>query len=175
MGLVTRLNGAETPMDHRIHLHKNGSTHMQFKPTEKDIEKDAEKCGADVPFREVVRSLLWPANELGRTSHLQLIKLPLPTGYFASNRSKDVDVNIESYVDVDFANSIDDRHSISGYALILAGRTISWQSRSQATVALSTMEVEYMAAAIATQEAFLGLNVTTPVVLREDNRACIIF
>ena len=79
-------------------------------------------------------------------------------------------MNIESYVDADFANSID---SISGYAFILAGEPIIWQSRSQATVALSTMEAEYMAAATATQEAFwlrfllgeMGLNVTTQIVL----------
>ena len=49
-------------MDHRIRLYKNGSTHMRFKLTDKDIEKCAEKCGADVPYREVVGSLLWLAN-----------------------------------------------------------------------------------------------------------------
>ena len=53
--------------------------------------------------------------------------MPLPTAYFAPNRSKDVDVNIESYVDADFANNIDDRHSIFGYVFMLAGRPISWQ------------------------------------------------
>ena len=41
----------------------------------------------------------------------------------ASNRSKDVDVNIESYADFD--NSIDGRHSISGYAFMLAGGLVS--------------------------------------------------
>ena len=40
---------------------------------------------------------------------------------FALNYSKDVNVNIESYKDFDFANSIDHRHSISGYAFMLAG------------------------------------------------------
>ena len=29
-GPSTRLNGAETPMDLRIRLHKNGATHMRF-------------------------------------------------------------------------------------------------------------------------------------------------
>ena len=66
---------------------------------------------------------------------------------------------------------------------MLAGGPISWQSRSQPTVALSTMEAECMAAAAATQEALwlrslleeMGLNVTTSIVLREDNKACISF
>ena len=80
--------------------------------------------------------------------------MPEPTAYFVPKRLRDVDVSLESYVDADFGNCIDDRHSISGYAFFLAGGPISWQSRSQSTVALSTMEAEYMAAAAATQEAF---------------------
>ena len=35
---------------------------MQFKPKDIDIEKGAEKFGSDVPYREVVGSLLWLAN-----------------------------------------------------------------------------------------------------------------
>ena len=41
---------------------RNGSTHMRFKPTDKDIVRGAEKCGADIPYREVLGSLLWLAN-----------------------------------------------------------------------------------------------------------------
>ena len=76
--------------------------------------------------------------------------MPLPTAYFTSKRPRDVDVSLESYADADFANCIDDRHSISGYAFLLAGGPISWQSRSQSTAALSTMEAEYMVVAKAT-------------------------
>ena len=57
----------------------------------------------------------------------------LPTAYFSSKKPRDVDVSLESYVDADFANCIDIRHSISGYAFLMAGDLISWQSRSQAT------------------------------------------
>ena len=117
------------------------------------------------------------------TKSTDMKDMPLPAAYFSSNRSKDVDVNIESYVDAHFANSVDDRPSISGYAFMLAGGPISWQSRSQPTIALSTMEAEYMAAATATQEAFwlrfpleeMELNVATPIVLREEKKACISF
>ena len=62
-------------------------------------------------------------------------------------------MSLESYVDADFANCIVDRYSISGYAFLLAGGSISSHSRSQSTVALSTMEAEYIAAATVTQEA----------------------
>ena len=49
-------------MDHRIRLHKNGATHMIFKPKEKDIERGREKSGAEVPYREVMGFLPWLAN-----------------------------------------------------------------------------------------------------------------
>ena len=77
---------------------------------------------------------------------------------------------------LDFVNCIDDRHSISGYAFLLA-------VGSQSTVAQSIIEAEYMATATATQEAFwqrflleeMELNLSTPIVLNEDNKACISF
>ena len=47
-------------------------------------------------------------------------KMQLPSAYFASMRPRDVDVSLESYVDADFANCVDDHHTISGYALFLA-------------------------------------------------------
>ena len=65
-----------------------------------------------------------------------------------------MDVSLESYVNAEFANCNDDRHSLSGYAFLLAGGPISWQSRSQSTEALSMIEAECMAAVTATQEAF---------------------
>ena len=81
----------------------------------------------------------------------------------------------------DFANCTDDQNSISGYAFFLEGGPICWQSKSQSTLALSTMEAEYMAAAMATQEAFwlqllleeMGLNVTNQIVPKEDNKASV--
>jgi hypothetical protein len=48
-------------------------------------------------------------------------------------------------VDADWAGSIDDRRSFTGYSFILASATISWETRKQRTVALSSTEAEYMA------------------------------
>ena len=67
---------------------------------------------------------------------------------------RDVDVAIESFLDAKCANNVDDRHSTSGCEFFLGGGAVTWPSRSQATVALSTMEAEYMVAATVTQEAF---------------------
>jgi hypothetical protein len=52
--------------------------------------------------------------------------------------------HIVSYCDSYFANG-EDQRSIAGYVFLLAGGTISWQSKKQPMVALSTCEAEYTA------------------------------
>ena len=59
--------------------------------------------------------------------------------------------------------------------------SISWSSRKQPTVALSTTEAEYMAAKEATKEAIWlrnlfnehGFKQTQPTKIHEDNQSCI--
>jgi hypothetical protein len=57
------------------------------------------------------------------------------------------------FCDADFAGDIDSRRSTTGYAFCLFGGAISWNSRLQPTVAVSTVEAEYMSAAAAVKEA----------------------
>ncbi|XP_057246814.1 secreted RxLR effector protein 161-like [Beta vulgaris subsp. vulgaris] len=52
-----------------------------------------------------------------------------------------------------WAGSIDDRKSTSGYVFQLGTKTISWSSKKQATIALSSAEAEYVAATSAACEA----------------------
>ena len=61
--------------------------------------------------------------------------------------------NILGYVDADWAGDINDCRSISGYVFVISGGAVSWSSKKQPSVALSSMEAEYMAAAAATKEA----------------------
>jgi hypothetical protein len=99
-------------------------------------------------------------------------------GYFSYPKA-----NAQVFVDADHASDKDDRRSVTGYVFMLASGPVSWQSRSQTTVALSSMEAEYMAACAATQEALwlmmlldqMGIEITKPLVLHEDNQACIDF
>jgi hypothetical protein len=57
------------------------------------------------------------------------------------------------YVDASHASDFDSRRSITGYIFCILGGLVSWQSRMQTSVALSSMEAEYMAASATTQEA----------------------
>jgi hypothetical protein len=57
------------------------------------------------------------------------------------------------FCDADYAGDVDTRRSTTGYVFTLYGGAISWQSKRQPTVAVSTSEAEYMAAAAAVKEA----------------------
>ena len=65
----------------------------------------------------------------------------------------DSDMHLVGYTDSDWAGSVEDRKSTSGCCFSLEYVVISWFSRKQTSVALSSGEAEYIAACMATQEA----------------------
>jgi hypothetical protein len=75
----------------------------------------------------------------------------------------------------------DSLRSISGYVFILAGAAVSWRSRRQSIIALSTAEAEYDALTTACRESLflrgllgeLGFPQTEPTTLYEDCQPCI--
>ena len=62
------------------------------------------------------------------------------------------DEALVGYSDADWAGDLDDHHSTTGNLFLMAGGPISWVSKKQAVVALSTSEAEYVALSLATQE-----------------------
>ncbi|KAE8244419.1 hypothetical protein A4X13_0g6606 [Tilletia indica] len=62
---------------------------------------------------------------------------------------------VDGFVDADWAADRDNRWSTSGFVSTVAGGAVSWGSRKQGAVALSTAEAEYVAAGVAGREALL--------------------
>jgi hypothetical protein len=58
-----------------------------------------------------------------------------------------------AYCDADYASDLDHRRSHTGWCFIVYGSVVAWQSRCQPTVAVSTTEAEYQAAATSAREA----------------------
>jgi hypothetical protein len=87
------------------------------------------------------------------------------------------------YTDSDWAGDRIERRSTGGYIFLLYGAPISWKSKRQSCIALSTAEAEYIAACEAAKEAiYLKSTVNTllpiekslsTITIMEDNQACI--
>jgi hypothetical protein len=85
------------------------------------------------------------------------------------------------YSDADWAGDLDDRKSTSGYLFQVSGGAVTWRSKKQSCVALSTAEAEYMALSSAAQEAVwlrqltaeLGSSPETATTIFEDNQSAI--
>ena len=61
-------------------------------------------------------------------------------------------INLEGYVDSDWVGSAIDRKSTSGCCFSMGSSVISWFSKKQSCMALSTAEAEYVAACSASCE-----------------------
>jgi hypothetical protein len=96
---------------------------------------------------------------------------------------KDVSLGhaVVGYCDADYGGDEDTRRSTTAYLFMLGGGAITWASKLQPTVALSSAEAEYMAVSAAVQDAIylrklfndLGFEQREPTVIHEDNQGCI--
>lgn len=151
------------PSDHNQKL----SISMSPKTQE---QMDAMK---NIPYQEAVGSLLYLAqgtrpdisfavNDVSRfnsnfgETHWSAVKrimryvkgtMNMKLCYQKSN----VDI-LTGYCDADWASDIDKRRSCTGYLFKLSNAAISWGSKRQPTIALSSTEAEYMALSSATNE-----------------------
>ena len=95
--------------------------------------------------------------------------------------SKDKEKECTGYSDADWAGDVNDRKSTSGFVFKLCGAAISWRSKKQSCVALSTAEAEYIALAIAVQESVWLQELLSsmkeasvkPATIFEDNKSAI--
>ena len=135
-----------------------------------------DEGAGDVPFREVVGSLMWIANQtrpdisnavraVARHSHepkrshwkaaQKILNYLLETAHLTLKFKQDstVDVGTLVYVDADFASKATDRRSVSGALVFVAAMLVVWISRTQKCVSQSTSEAEYLAMGDGVKEA----------------------
>lgn len=94
-----------------------------------------------------------------------------------------LDGGAEGFSDANWGNDIDDRHSICGYVFTLNGGAISWSSKKQSVVALSSTEAEYIGITHAAKEATWIRNLLSelyspqilnyPIIIHCDNKSAI--
>ena len=156
----TDANSVSTPMDPSIKFPE-------------DTERDEEAL-SKIPYQEAIGSLLYAAqisrpdlahsvsflsrfNKNFSKCHWNAVKrllryvkgsLDLKLQY-----RRDGNQELIGFTDSDWGNVINDRYSITGSCFKLQGALISWSSKKQPTIALSSTEAEYMALSNAVQEA----------------------
>ncbi|XP_022875774.1 uncharacterized protein LOC111394250 [Olea europaea var. sylvestris] len=141
-------------------------------PNEKfQVNDDAEKVDATL-YRKLIGSLIYLNTRPDITQSVSLLSRfmnePSKNHFTAAKRilrylkgtknqgiefKKENNFNLVGYTDSDWAGSLVDRKSTSGYIFCLGTNIISWSSRKQRSIALSSAEAEYIAAADAACEA----------------------
>ena len=84
--------------------------------------------------------------------HLQVAKRALRylkgTVNYGIHYKKGEDGKLLAFTDSDYAGDMDDRKSTSGYVFMMGSSAVSWCSKKQPIVTLSTTEAEFVAAAV---------------------------
>ena len=91
------------------------------------------------------------------------------------------DVELTGYFDSDWAENLDDIKSTSGYVFNIGTGVVSWSSKKQPTISLSSIEAKYKALCNATCEVvwlrrileYIGNKQIGPTILKCDNQSSI--
>lgn len=136
---------------------------------------DHDEPDVDEPFRSLVGHLMWLANQtrpdilnavraVARYSaapkllhwqaalHIVMYIKSTSTYGITFQRGLSDGVQLELYVDADYAHEANDRRSVSGGVIMCAGACVSFYSRTQKSVTLSSTEAEYVAMATGFRE-----------------------
>lgn len=120
-----------------------------------------------------------------RTSHWlaakRILRYIRGTTNYGLEYSKSDDLGLVGFSDSDWSGSKDDRRSTSGYRFSIESTIISWNSKKQPTISLSSTEAEYKASLVATCELIwlkellkdLKINKKLPISLYCDNQSAI--
>lgn len=154
---------------------------------------------ADVPYRELIGSLLWlstctrpditfATNRLASYTNCataehwsaakRVLRYLQGTKNYNLTYEKSKTKDIIGFSDSDWAGDKENRRSTTGFTFVLSNGPIAWESRRQKTTALSTCEAEYMALSDASKEALFLRNLYSSIfkedptiTLYEDNQS----
>ena len=181
-----------TPIDPNAQLSKD-----QCPSTPQQID-DMQK----VPYREAIGSLMYaaigtrPDITYAVTALSQYLQDPGRAHWEQAKRvirylkgTRDLELKfgpsggVEGFTDASWGNNTDDRHLICGYVFMLNEGVISWSSKKQSVVALSSTEAKYIGITHAAKEAtwirhllselYLPLILKYPITLYCDNKSAI--
>jgi len=83
------------------------------------------------------------------------------------------DIRLTGWVDSDWGACTDTHRSISGYAFSLGSGLVSWSSKKQPTVAMSSTEAEYIASCHGAKEAVWLRSLLKSLGHAQDRASCI--
>ena len=151
---------------------------------------DSEKNQmADKPYRPILGSVMWgqlatrpdlsfSVSLLSRfqanpgiehwNALLHVIGYIKNTIDYGLTYSRDADLSPVAFVDADYGGCRDTRRSTSGYVFTMAGGAVSWSSKRQAMVALSTVEAEYVSMSRCAQQMVWIQNWLDEVTIKHD-------
>ncbi|KAH9113686.1 hypothetical protein LEN26_013109 [Aphanomyces euteiches] len=171
-----------TPQDPNA-SHRSSSSPLPYRTMVGDLFYLTSTTRPDIAFTVTLlsRHLSQPTDEHSAIAKRVLRYLKGTHDYGIIYQPVDSDhYTIELYVDAEYANDKYTRRT-SVYLLYLNGCLISWKSKLQNIVALSTSEAEYISMSFGLQEALwiksllqeLKLNLKLPIIVYEDNQSTI--
>lgn len=163
-------------LDHVRRRHTPLPPNVKLKESPTPLPDEDRRFMADKQYRPVVGSILWgqvctrPDLAFARSllaryqlnpgrAHWECVEWV--AGYILNTldyaitykAGPELGLKPHAYVDSDHAGCQDTSRSTSGYVFFMAGAPVSWSSKRQATVALSTTESEYIGLSRAAQQA----------------------
>ena len=178
---MTECKSVATPLDRNLKLDANSGT------TECEPTQYRQLIGSLIYLTITRPDLSYPVGLLSqfmqtpRDIHLDCAKRVLRyvsgTMDYGILYKSATPIQLEGYTDADWAGYKADRRSTSGFVFSLGSGAISWSSKKQPTVALSSTEAEYRGATVAACEAIwlkrilkdLGVPIKDPILLYCDN------
>lgn len=153
---MTECKPAVTPMEAKLNINKS------------------EKCNLELPYQQLVGSLMYLAvltrpdiafavgflSQFNNSYNLEhwsyakrILRYLKETKQYGLTYNKNGNSKLEGFADADWGNNVIDRKSYTGLCFTLSSGAISWASKKQKTVALSSTEAECMSLTEACREA----------------------